>query len=44
MPLFVIATVKDLDNFYDDIKNKIPKELDRPGRCSWLLWLLPSGG
>lgn len=52
MPLFVIATVKDLDNFYDDIKNKIPKELDRPRKIvlglfvavtiGWLTYVLGS--
>ena len=30
VPLFVIAAVKDLEKYYEEIKDQLPKELDRP--------------
>jgi hypothetical protein len=29
IPLFVIASMKDLDNFFEEIKNQLPKKPDR---------------
>lgn len=44
IPLFVVATVNDLDNFYEDVKSQLPKELDHSRKMMlWVFGLIVAG-